>query len=95
MGRENDRRNDKGDFPKKDDQRDEEKRHPSPERSDERDPHHRHAPGRDKTFRPHIRSDAREKIATIAATNPSGTRSWNLYHSGRPRSIERLASPKP
>ena len=38
MGRENDRRNDKGDFPKKDDQRNEEKRHPSPERSEERDP---------------------------------------------------------
>jgi hypothetical protein len=37
MGRENDRRNDKGDFPKKDGQRDEEKRHPSPRAREDRD----------------------------------------------------------
>jgi hypothetical protein len=44
MGREHDRRKDKGDFGKKSDQqhRDEEKRQPTP---GERDPHHRHAPG--------------------------------------------------
>ena len=49
--------------------------------------------GGDKTCHPHIRSDAHETIATIAAKNPSSTRSWNFYHSGsgRPRSIERPA----
>ena len=62
MGREKDRRNDKGGIPKKDDQRNEEKRHPSPEQSDERDPQHRHAPGRGQDVPPthperHARDD--------------------------------------
>ena len=51
--------------------------------------------GGDKTFRPPIRSDTREMIATIAAKNPSSTRSWNLYHSGGPLSIERTAIQRP
>jgi len=48
MGREHERRNDKGDFGKKSEKehRGDEKRPPPPQRPGERDPHHRHAPGR-------------------------------------------------